>query len=262
VSDVRISTPASADGLRVKGAGVRIENVWIDGPKRGVIAFNSADALRLLKVAVTNTAGEGIVIDVADDVVIEGCIVTGAGSTGIATRKAKRLVLRDSDVYANAASGIFVRKADADLGFLTVHANGGRGVRVLGATVDLHDSVLTNNGGAAVFARGAKPVAVDHVLFWANDAAVNDDVPPVVSNPVLGRIDADPLYVDADGTDNLLGGAGWADDDLSLEQPPEQTATSPAVDAGSGTAADLDVTGSTSSNGAADAGMADLGAHR
>jgi hypothetical protein len=241
---------------------VHVENLWIDGGKRGVIALNGAHGLTLTDVAVTNTAAEGIMVEVADDVAIERAIVTGAGSTGIATRRAKRLVIRDADVYANGGSGLFIRKADAELSFLTVHANAGRGLRSLAATLDLHDSILTSNGGAGLFVRGGKPVTASHLLFWGNDTELNDATPPVVSTPMPGKLTADPLYVDPDGGDGILGGSGWADDDLSLSQAPGQSETSPAVDTGSGSVATLGVTGSTNSNGAADVGVADLGAHR
>jgi hypothetical protein len=260
-SAVRITVNPGVDVLRVRGAGVHVENVWLDGGKRGVIALKRTDGLTLVDLAVTNPSAEGIKIEIADDVVIQGCIVTGAGATAIATRRAKRLQIRDTDVYANLASGLFIRKADAELSFLTVHGNGGRGLRALATTLHLHDSILSDNGGAALFVRGGKPVTAENLLFWDNAKDLNDTTPPVVS--MVGRVpDADPLYVDPDGSDGILGGSGWADDDLSLSQAPEQSETSAAVDAGSGSVVELGVTGSTKSNGEADAGMADLGAHR
>ena len=265
-SAVRLTVPAAADALRVKSANVHVEKLWVDGGKRGVFALGAADGLELQNVTVTNSAAEGIAIDLAADVTIRGCIVTGAASTGISSRRAAGLTIRDTDVYANQASGVFIRKGDAELSFLTVHANAGRGVRSLGADVHLHDGIVSNNGGAAVFVRGAKPFALDHMLIFGNASGVNDDTPPVIVQSGPATIDADPLFVDPDGSqgggDGVLGGAGWADDDLSLQQPPAQGVTSPAVDTGSGTVAALGVTGSTSSNGAADAGVADLGAHR
>jgi len=262
VADVRITVPSGVDAVRIRGLGVHLENLWIDGGKRGVAVLKGAAGTELIDLAITGTTAEGIQVEVADDVVIQGCIVTGAGSTGIATRKAKRLSIRDTDVYANSASGLFVRKADAELSFLTVHANAGRGIRSLGAALHLHDSILSGNGGAALFVRGGKPVTAEHLMFWNNALAINDDTPPAVITPIPGRLDADPLYVDADGADGVLGGSGWADDDLSLSQAPEQIETSPAVNAGSGDVATLGVTGSTNSRGDADVGVADLGAHR
>jgi hypothetical protein len=261
-----VTVPATTDALRVKAARLHVENLWIDGGKRGIFALNAGDGLELVDVAVTNTAQEGIVADLADDVSIRGCIVTGAGSTGIATRRAKRLAIRDCDVYANGGSGLFIRKADAELSFLTVHQNGGRGLRSLGATLHLHDSILSENAGTAVFVRGTKPVTLDHLLLYFNASEVSDDTPPVIVRNGPPFLTSDPMYVDPGGGlgggDGVLGGAGWADDDLSLRQAPAQAETSPAVDAGSDTVEALGVTGSTSSNGAADAGVADLGAHR
>ena len=57
------------------------------------------------------------------------------------------------------------------------------------------------------------------------------------------------------GTDGLLGGEGFADDDFHL-QP-----TSPAIDAGSATAAELGITGSAVAGRSADEGIVDLGYH-
>ena len=119
---------------------------------------------------------------------------------------------------------MFIRKGDAELSF-TVHANAGRGAcRSFGADVHLHDGIVSNNGGAAVFVRGAKPFALDHMLLFGNASGVNDDTPPVIVQSGPATIVADPLYVDPDGSraesDGVLGGAGWADDDLSLKQPP------------------------------------------
>jgi hypothetical protein len=266
VSDVRITAPASVDVWRIRSTGFHLENVWVDGGKRGVFGLTGADALELVDVAVTNTAAEGIKIEITTDVSIRGCIVTGAGSTAIATRRSQRLAIRDCDVYGNRASGLFIRKADAEIGFLTVHANGGRGLRSLGATLSLHDSIFTQNGGAPIFVRGGKPATLSHLLVWGNAAGINDATPPVITHVGPMPINEDPMFVDPDGSlgggDGILGGSGWADDDLSLRQPPAQAETSPAVDAGSNTATALGVTGSTSSSGAPDTGMADLGAHR
>ena len=65
----------------------------------------------------------------------------------------------------------------------------------------------------------------------------------------------DPELVAPAGTDGMLGGEGFADDDFHL-QP-----TSPAIDAGSATAAELGITGSAVAGHGTDEGIVDLGYH-
>jgi predicted outer membrane repeat protein len=90
-------------------------------------------------------------------------------------------------------------------------------------------------------------------IFWSNTAPVGPqiynetDAPSVAYSlvhggyPGTGNIDADPLFVDADGPDNIVG---TLDDDLRLQL------VSPAIDAGDNSAvpadtADLDGDGDT-----------------
>ncbi|HSP99219.1 MAG TPA: right-handed parallel beta-helix repeat-containing protein, partial [Candidatus Dormibacteraeota bacterium] len=78
---------------------------------------------------------------------------------------------------------------------------------------------------------------------------------------------ADPLFVDPEGADGVAGGEivdgqfidRSADDDFRLRQSGGEI--SPAVDAGSTSAARLGLTGATASSGAADTGRIDLGYH-
>ena len=65
----------------------------------------------------------------------------------------------------------------------------------------------------------------------------------------------DPQLATPVGADGVLGEEGFADDDFHL-QP-----TSPAIDAGSATAAELGITGSAVAGRATDEGMVDLGYH-
>src|SRR5690606_28004435 len=151
--------------------------------------------------------------------------------------------------------------------FLTVHANGFRGIRATKIYLHLHHSLLTDQAvGAGLFiGKGKKAVTVDHVLFAGNRRDINDTNPPVIVQPLPGTVltGQDPLYVDPDGDDGQLGGAHWADDDLSLRQPPAYAETSPAVDASTHLPADPGPTGSPKSwGGPPGGGLADLGAPR
>ena len=52
-----------------------------------------------------------------------------------------------------------------------------------------------------------------------NTDGYSEGLPPGATD-----LDADPLFVDPDGADGILGGAGWADDDFRLQPG------SPAID--------------------------------
>ncbi|MEW6273220.1 MAG: right-handed parallel beta-helix repeat-containing protein, partial [Thermodesulfobacteriota bacterium] len=262
-SQMRIRVPAGSDVFRIRHADVLLENLWIDGGEVGIKAFGNATGLRIVDVAVTSPVQEGIKLNKTRDVEIRGSIVTGAGKSGIWTRKAKNLLLRDLDVYANE-SGLYLRKGSGEAQFLTIHANQNRGVRVLNMTLTLHHSLITGHAGhAGLFEEGSAPVTLHNDLFFGNGNDINDDATPVVVNPPDTLVfDEDPMYLDADGPDDQLGGAGWGDDELFLQQPPAGPGLSPAVDKSTFTAVELEVTGSTEMAGAPDVGMADFGAHR
>jgi parallel beta-helix repeat protein len=77
---------------------------------------------------------------------------------------------------------------------------------------------------------------------------------------------ADPLFVDPEGPDGVLGGEfvdgvfldGSGDDDFRLQQ---DGLRSPAVDAGSAAASEIGLIGSTAPDGRLDSGVIDLGFH-
>jgi hypothetical protein len=163
-------------------------------------------------------------------------------------------------VYANAGPGIAISVDDlrpspgARLTNNTIFGNGEWGILIgSGATPStgtlIRDNILQHNVGGGIAAEvGALP---DLVIAFNDNA---DGYGPGVFPEATNFAD-DPQLVAPAGADGLLGGEGFADDDFHL-QP-----TSPAIDAGSATAAELGITGSAITGRSADEGIVDLGYH-
>jgi predicted outer membrane repeat protein len=165
----------------------------------------------------------------------------------------------------------------------------GGAVFVAGTTAALINCTLNNNnavgsGGGACFFGKATAGAIDNCVLWANTAPAASGQAAQVSvvTPAtlemnyscvqdldgslggIGNIDDNPLFVDADGADNIHG---TADDDLRLN------AGSPCIDAGNNAAVPAgvvtDIAGNprfvddpaTIDTGAGDPPIVDLGAH-
>src|SRR5204863_9647452 len=70
---------------------------------------------------------------------------------------------------------------------------------------------------------------------------------------------ADPRSVNPAGADGILGGDGFADDNFRLRNSTNPAQRSAAIDAGSGLASAVGITGSTQPDGRPDEGRIDLG---
>jgi hypothetical protein len=116
-----------------------------------------------------------------------------------------------------------------------------------------------NNGGALVN-QESSPL-IRNSIFWGNQGGQiynyrAGNAPDVQDTLVQGDyisgthiLDADPLFVDADGTDNI---AGTADDDLRLQ------AASPAIDAGNNNFIPVDLTDENGNNDTSEPAPFDL----
>lgn len=82
-------------------------------------------------------------------------------------------------------------------------------------------------------------------------------------SPGTSSLSVDPLFVDPDGDDNILGEAGGEDDEFYLSQTAAgQSVESPCVDAGSDLASNLNMDGKTTrSDLTPDSGTVDMGFH-
>jgi hypothetical protein len=256
----RLAPGDRVDAVEVRATDVTLENLWIDGARRGVYGTSSIDGLVLKDVAISSTRREGVSIRRADGVTLDGVIATGSRTAGIRASLVTDLELRDCVAYANRRSGAAFVGGNANVAFGTFYGNGMEGIRVSRTALTLRDSIVAGNVKYGVRVRGTTPVDIRFVHFFGNPAAL---APASIPTGAGVSFALNPLLVDPDGADGVLGGAGWLDDDLSLSQiAGGQAVNSPAVDAGSDLASNLGVNGSTASNSAPDVGQADLGAHR
>ncbi|HZR83750.1 MAG TPA: right-handed parallel beta-helix repeat-containing protein, partial [Candidatus Binatia bacterium] len=273
--DVRISPidPLAA-GIKVNGAaGVTLENLWIHGGRRGILAVGATDGLVVRDVVITASSQNGIRVLKGNGVTIERTTITGVATHAIFTSKTHGVQLRDDLLYANQGSGLRIARSEADVAFCTIYSNGS-GVRVIKSALALRDSIVANHGaGPGIFIQntGVEPVAISFSLLFANNPDVAPPTTPLGFGMILGQppgFVSDAGGIDPDGADGILGGTaanpdGWKDDVLLLQQVRGgQTVQSPAVDNGSDTVETLGITGSTAVGGAPDILQADMGAHR
>lgn len=207
-----------------------------------------------------NGGAEGLYVEFVDTVRVRDNVVFSNRDAGILLRATPGAAIANNLVYANGGPGIAVGLGDprpaTDVLVTnnTIFANGSWGIAVGSGSVPstgttIRDNILFQNvAGGVTAAAGALPgLAVE---FNLNPDGYGPDV-----SPGTGDLAADPQLVAPAGADGVLGGAGFADDDFHLQ------ASSPAIDAGSAPAADLDVTGSAVAGAATDEGIVDLGYH-
>ncbi len=228
-------------------------NVVEDNPRRGldVYARASVEATdnRILRNGGIPLAVRGRLP--LSEALVAGNVLGGGTAEGLMLAAIERSVVRDNIIVDNREAGILLRAApNATVTNNLVHANGragivaglgsgpndvteisrntffanGRGGLVLGeagatstGTV-VKNNIIDHNAGAGltVVENAAVSLTVEHNI---NTDGYSEDVLPGETD-----LDLDPLFVDPDGADGILGGAGWADDDFHLQ--PE----SPAIE--------------------------------
>ncbi len=195
----------------------------------------------------------------SDHVTVSNSIVFSNTRSGILVRDSSNPTLYNDLVYANGTAGIAVGgyglgSPNARVVSNTIYANGANGITignkvtqdVVGSTGALVvDNLLDQNGGRAI---QVTPLSLVGYIAAAN-----------LDSAVVGPLD----FVAPAGTDGILGGAGFADDDFHLQQVSAgQAATSIAVDRGAAAAALMGLDqGTTRTDGVADAAIADVGFH-
>lgn len=205
-------------------------------------------------------AAEGLLVEAVDTARVRDNVVFSNRDAGILLRATPGAAVANNLVYGNGGPGIAVGPgdprptSDALVTNNTVFGNGGAGVAVgSGAAPStgtvIRDNILQQNaGGGVTAAPGALPGLT--VAFNVN----TDGYGPGVS-PGPTDLAVDPQLVAPAGADGVLGTEGFADDDFHLQ------ADSPAIDAGSASAAALGVTGSAVAGRVRDDGIVDLGYH-
>ncbi|MBY0274023.1 right-handed parallel beta-helix repeat-containing protein, partial [Candidatus Binatia bacterium] len=267
--DVVLAPPGDAPGIYVNGKrGVVLESLVVQGGAQGVVG-NGANGIVLRRLVVTGPATNGVQLTASSGATIDSCTVTGAGTQGILLRQSGGAYVRNNLVYANAEWGLSFDNLGSPLpapvtgnvvAFNTVHANRS-GIRMLNASGEVRDNQITEQGDLGLYLAGPDLLA-HHNNFSANVRDRDQESAYQATIRIWATLGANPRYVRPAGADGVLGGAGWRDDDFRLRQLDGQTPASTMVDAGSGLASALDISGSTRTDGVADTGVADVGVHR
>ena len=257
--------------------------------------FDSGSAgisLRMLGPGATSTiTGNTVGRSGADGVTLLGTVratiqnndLFSNGEAGLLLRGAPTSSVINNLVYANTRFGIAVgtgdnttiASPDAVIASNTIYHNGQFGIVIGTAPVDTNGVPLPQSPGALI---------VDNALQGNGfNVTGNEDGGGigVASGSLRGLVTGfnlnpdgygdgirvspydrfvDPAFVDPDGPDNILGGNGYEDDDFHLQQTPADQ-RSPGIDAGSGTAADIGITGSCLQGAGTDSGVIDVCYH-
>ncbi len=244
------------------------------GEGAGIVAYSGASPIIRNNVIVSNAAnagwGGGIQIDSGGIAWIEHNRILSNSTPfqggGLAAAFGSRPVLKNNLITGNSAevrgAGVRLRDVNAVLVNNTIAHNtgaGGDGVYASSGSsassftlITLTNNIIVSNQyGLRVEGEGGPGVTVtiDYNDVWGNAAANYSGWPDATGSG--GNFSADPLFVPGFA-------AGYALSQLAAGQ----AADSPAVDAGSDTALNLDLAGRTTrSDGAPDTGIVDLGYH-
>lgn len=234
--------------------------LWIAGCKPLVITRCTFEENRVS----SNRGREGgtmVLTGAALDGAVTDCEITGdlSGLTPdtvvIDTTGANGIEFRN--VRMKGLTGVAVVKkgtGSLTLNNCLVRSFGGHALVADTGTVTVANSTLADNGGWGVTNNRAQ-VMLSNSIIWGNLAggvsSTNGSAAYTCSQewlPGTGNLNADPLFK-----------VGYF---LSVNGLTSQTADSPCIDAGSGTAASLGLdTGTTRTDGGLDAGAVDLGYH-
>lgn len=260
-------------------SGISIEACLFEAPGRCEVAGGPINP-----VVSNNRSGgngeQGIIVRVADFPVIQNNVVYANGNDGIQLRETNDATVVNNLIYGNGARGISVGRADASPATIllnnTIFANDNWGIEIGDRnTASPGGSVVNNivwqNGdggrlGIGVLREPLRAPSVCNYTAGFNLIAVDGYGPETPHN--VYDLAADPRFVDPTGPDGVLGGERIdgvfvdrsADDDFRLRQDGDGP-TSPAVDAGSASAGELGLTGSTAADERPDHGPVDLGFH-
>jgi len=270
VSGNTIENNGRLSGIKVnapEGGPVVVEHNRVLGHGATGIIVESADTPVTPRVS-NNTVGQsgadGVLLIGTRAGVLQNNVVFGSAGSGLAVRAAHELLVVNNLAYANGEDGVTVGAGDTPVTGVrvvnnTLYGNTRWGLRigasgaVATGTVVMHNLMQGNQAGGltvgnqstcgyvAGFNLNADGYGADGTPFNAYDRA------------------ADAGFVNPAGTDGVLGGSGYADDDFRLVQTGPKR--SPAVNAGAVPAVAMGLSGTTHGDGSPDTGVVDIGFH-
>lgn len=262
-SGVLTGDPAGSVNINVAGgasAFVISGRSYID--VSGFTITNSANGAMYV-IAGRNQDGDTLA---SDHVTIANCTFHSNLGKAIIVRAGSNTLIFNNLFYANAGGGVSV-------GFKGAPSPG---TQIINNT--FYRNVGLTGFGNAISIGGGSPapqaLVLNNVTVGNHKGIVVSKDPSTASTYVglynlitdgysgaaraaLNDLNADPLFVDPDGADNVLGGAGAADDDFHLA-----IGASPAIDTGSDTSTGLGLNdASTRVDNGKDSGQVDRGYH-
>lgn len=224
--DVNGASFVVLDGFAVLGATPG------GGAGGGISIRNGADNVAVLNSSVYGN-DRGIWVDGSSSVHLENLIASnnvGGDAVGVSAGDSSGLSIVNSRIYNNGSYGLHLRTSVAglDLDVTTLYRNGDDQVREDGAgsTGSVRNSILSMGFADGLDFVAGTSLTQSNNAFDGNtgDAWVVGGVAQVLAG---GSFEGDPLFLDPDGPDDLLGGADAVDDDFRVDP------TSPTVDTGS-----------------------------
>lgn len=212
-------------------------------------------------------------------ITVAGLRIMGAARNAIYASDADLTMVRNCLIEGNGGSGVEMSSSDAcRLEQNTIVANGKHAVSVDATIIAwIHNNVLisSGSGNSAIYAPYVPAISDYNILFatnganighWAGGARTTMFDWRTASGQDINSLNLDPLFVDADGADNIPGNE---DDDLHLQSTAgsyhggswtPDAADSPGIDAGRGDAGEEPAPNS-SSLASIDTGRRNLGAY-
>ncbi|MDI6592011.1 MAG: right-handed parallel beta-helix repeat-containing protein, partial [Patescibacteria group bacterium] len=235
----------------------------------GILVFDNANNNEISNNIVYLNSDDGIqIFDHASSIkVIENKSYSNSGS-GIVFKKnvTNGNLITSNLVYSNEKSGILLsdKCVNNTLNNNTSYFNQVSGISIeLGSTNnELKDNIVAKNAGAGIKVSGSPNVKSSYSDVWGN----SPDYEGIKAGE--GSISLDPLFVDPDGPDNILGGNNGKDDSFHLSQiAAGQAENSPCVDAGSDDAEEIELDDqtmedlTTRTDNVTDSEIVDMGFH-
>ena len=249
-------------------------NINVAGASAGFV-ISGRSYIDISGFTITNSKNAGIYIQVGRDSdgntaapdknTIANCIFHSNLGKGVIIRGGSNTLIFNNLFYANAGGGI-------SIGFKGAPSPG---TQIVNNT--FYKNIGLTGFGNAISVGGGSPapqtLVVNNISVGNHKGISVSKDPQTASSyvglynlvtdgysggahPSVSDLPFDPLFTDPDGADNVLGGAGAADDNFHL------SVSSPAVNAGSDTSGALNLNNATTrDDNGSDAGTVDLGFH-
>ncbi len=256
--EVIVAPPDGRIGITIDHPDFVVEGFTVQGGLHGIRASH-ADGVVIRGCRILDQTDNGLYVFETAGFVLDSNVVRSPAKRGVLVEKStgayvRNNLIRDAGEWGlEFKNSLLAAPSDGNVVAFNTVVGGGRlvttgGIRFDNTLGEIRDNVFSGNSPIGIETNTA-PTLVHHNLIHGSaiELEQKSGQEPTVWSNVRGE---DPLFVDAAAGDFRLAqrAAGQAED-------------SPAVDRGSGDVATLDIGGSTRSDGAPDAGVADLGYH-